>query len=361
MDTDRRRERKVMVTRNDVAKLAGVSPAVVSYVLNNSNYVSEEKRCAVLNAVAQLGYFPNSAARSLKEGKSKQFLIITDDVRSELFAEVTFYMEREASESGYSIAISSCTQKNFDEYLDSLMGRQYAGIFLFSGIFPLVGVQLDKINRLAEAGMPVVLFKFIQSSAKLHPSITLLQSNISEAVCKAVDYLHDVKGHEIVGYIGDGNPCATGETLPFGDGLRVKGYLESERKHRREPDKRYVFFLDENPPPHQTFMNVEVIVEQILAMSENERPTAYFVNSDILAAKLMARFRSLEIYVPQDVEIVGFGDTLSATITNPQLTTVGLPCQAIGEQAVYALLQKAKGEPVANGYFAANFIKRDSA
>ncbi len=350
-----------MVTRNDVAKLAGVSPAVVSYVLNNSNYVSEEKRQAVLKAVAQLGYFPNSAARSLKEGKSKQFLIITDDIRSELFAEVTFYMEREASEAGYSIAVSSCTQKNFDEYLDSLMGRQYAGIFLFSGIFPLVGAPVDKINRLAEAGVPVVLFKFIQSPAKLHPSITLLQSNISEAVCKAVDYLHDVKGHMIVGYIGDGNPCATGESLPFGDGLRVKGYLESERKHGREPDKRYVFFLDEFSNNHQTFMNVEGIVEQFFALPESERPTAYFVNSDTIAAKLMARLRSLEIYVPRDVEIVSFGDTLSASITNPQLTTVGLPCQAIGEQAVYTLLQKVKGEPAANEYFAASFIKRDSA
>ena len=108
-------------------------------------------------------------------------------------------------------------------------------------------------------------------------------------------------------------------------------------------------------------MNVEGIVEQFFALPESERPTAYFVNSDTIAAKLMARLRSLEIYVPRDVEIVGFGDTLSASITNPQLTTVGLPCQAIGEQAVYTLLQKVKGEPAANEYFAASFIKRDSA
>ena len=51
------------VTRNDVAKLAGVSPAVVSYVLNNSKYVSEERRTAVLRAVEELGYQPNIMAR----------------------------------------------------------------------------------------------------------------------------------------------------------------------------------------------------------------------------------------------------------------------------------------------------------
>lgn len=350
-----------MVTRNDVAKLAGVSPAVVSYVLNKSNYVSEEKRQAVLRAVEELGYYPNSVARSLKEGKSKQILIITDDIRSELFAEVTFYMEREASRSGYSIAVSSCAQQNFESYLDSLMGRQYAGIFLFSGLFPLTGAPAKKLNRLAQSGVPVLLFKFIQSSVELSPAITLLQSNISEAVSKAVDYLFDVKGHRVVGYIGDGNPVATGESLPFGDGLRVKGYLESLKKHGIEPDKKYVFFLDEFGNNHQTFMNVEGIIEYFSRLPEVDRPTAYFVNSDTIAAKLMARFNSMGILVPRDIEIVSFGDTHSASITNPQLTTVALPCQAIGEQAMYTFLQKIKGEPVANEYFYANFIKRDSA
>lgn len=350
-----------MVTRNDVAKRAGVSPAVVSYVLNNSNYVSEEKRQAVLRAVEELGYYPNSVARSLKEGKSKQILIITDDIRSELFAEVTFYMEREAVRSGYSIAVSSCTQQSFESYLDSLLGRQYAGIFIFAGVFPLSGAPVQKLNRLAQSGVPVLLFKFIQSSAELSPDIVLLQSNISEAVGKAVDYLLDVKKHKIVGYVGDGNPVATGESLPFGDGLRVKGYLQSLKRHGIEPDKKYVFFLDEFANNHQPFMNVEGIIDYIFKLPEEERPTAYFVNSDTIAARFMARLNSVGICVPRDVEIVSFGDTHSASITNPQLTTVALPCQAIGEQAMYTFLQKIKGEPVANEYFSANFIKRDSA
>ncbi|WP_243130964.1 LacI family DNA-binding transcriptional regulator [[Clostridium] symbiosum] len=74
-----------MATRKDVADLAGVSPAVVSYVLNKSNYVSEEKRAAVLKAVEKLNYQPNYMGRSLKNKKTNNLGLICDDIRSELF------------------------------------------------------------------------------------------------------------------------------------------------------------------------------------------------------------------------------------------------------------------------------------
>ena len=83
-----------MATRKDVADLAGVSPAVVSYVLNKSNYVSEEKRAAVLKAVEKLNYQPNYMGRSLKNKKTNNLGLICDDIRSELFAEIAFYSER---------------------------------------------------------------------------------------------------------------------------------------------------------------------------------------------------------------------------------------------------------------------------
>ena len=65
-----------MVTRNDVAKLAKVSPAVVSYVINNSNYVSAEKRKAVLAAIEELNYIPNQNAKNLRQGKTHMIAVI---------------------------------------------------------------------------------------------------------------------------------------------------------------------------------------------------------------------------------------------------------------------------------------------
>ena len=72
-----------MVTRNEVAERAGVSPSVVSYVLNNSNYVSEEKRKAVLKAVEELHYHPNYIGRSLKTKKTN-ILVVGENPGSKL-------------------------------------------------------------------------------------------------------------------------------------------------------------------------------------------------------------------------------------------------------------------------------------
>ena len=80
---------KKRVTRNDVAKLAGVSPAVVSYVMNNSNYVSEEKRTAVLNAVKELNYTPNIFAKSLRTNRSNQIALVGDTLQAELYGELS--------------------------------------------------------------------------------------------------------------------------------------------------------------------------------------------------------------------------------------------------------------------------------
>ena len=76
------------VTREDVARLANVSPTIVSYVLNNSNYVSQEKREKVLEAVRELNYIPNQLARGLRTSRSAQFIFVCDNIQAELFEAV---------------------------------------------------------------------------------------------------------------------------------------------------------------------------------------------------------------------------------------------------------------------------------
>ena len=70
------------ITRDDVAKLAGVSPAVVSYVINQTKFVSEEKTQAVRRAIEELQYRPNLHARSLKTNKSMQIAFVCDNLRN---------------------------------------------------------------------------------------------------------------------------------------------------------------------------------------------------------------------------------------------------------------------------------------
>lgn len=349
-----------MVTRNDVARLAGVSPAVVSYVINNSNYVSQKKRSAVLKAIEELGYYPNALARSLKSGISNQILLISDDIRSEMFSEITFYMEHIANESGYSLTISSYTQENALYTLNSLNGRQYAGAFIFSALIPLDSRYIQTLNRLADDGIPTVLFKFAKTEHDLNSKITQIRPNIREAVCNAVDYLFDEKKHKIVAYLGDGNPEETHEQ-GYGDGFRVNGYQDSLRKHNIDPQRKYIFFLDAFKYENRRYLNVEGTMHAYFSMKPEERPTAFYVNSDTMAAELVKSFQHHGISVPQEIEIIGFGNTRSASLITPELTTIEVPCKDIGESAIRLLLNKISGIETEDKYFKLNLIKRESA
>lgn len=350
-----------MSTRDDVAKRAGVSPAVVSYVLNNSNYVSEEKRQAVLKAIKELNYHPNLYASSLKSGRSKEFLLITDDIRNDMFSEIAYYMEPVAYKSGYTLTVMSATQRKYDELIDAMHGHQFAGVFIFSGVIPFTKKYVRKLNQLSGMGIPIVLFMFIQNSSPLHEGITVLQTNIREAVSRAVDYLIEEKHHKIIAYLGDGDPMASGESEPFGDGLRVNGYIDALRRHGLVPRKDLVFFLDQFKYEDRKYLNTEGVVDAYFKLAPEDRPTAFFVNSDELAATLMKAFKKRGIQTPDDIQIIGFGETLASSIVSPELTTVDLPCKEIADCAIQTLIERAAGNMPEPRSFELRLIKKGSA
>ena len=97
---ERNRER---VTRADVAKAAGVSETIVSYVVNNNRYVAKEKRQRVEDAIAALHYRPNNVARALKGKRSNQLLFIADQITNEYFSRIVSEMDKYAYEAGFLI------------------------------------------------------------------------------------------------------------------------------------------------------------------------------------------------------------------------------------------------------------------
>ena len=92
-------ENRERVTRADVAKMAGVSETIVSYVINNNRYVAMEKRKRVEEAVRALNYRPNNIARALKGKHSNQILFIADHITNEYFASIVSEMDKYAYDS----------------------------------------------------------------------------------------------------------------------------------------------------------------------------------------------------------------------------------------------------------------------
>ena len=150
------------VTRDDVARLAGVSPAVVSYVINNSKFVSEEKVIAVRKAIEELQYRPNMQARGLKMNRSMQIAFVCDNLMNYWLADAEKYL----FENGYYV--SHCYSRDGDDFIDMLIARQFDGVFMMSNRY-----STSQLNRLAKAGIPVVLY------------IELSAHRIADTICEA--------------------------------------------------------------------------------------------------------------------------------------------------------------------------------
>lgn len=151
---------KAKVTIKDIAKEAGVSPALVSFVMKNAasgtrTYrVNEETSLHILNVASKLNYHPNLAARTLKSGKSNIIGVIISDLTSPFFAEITKRIEYEAYLQGYSVLIGSTEE-------DAGKLRRIKDVFINRGVDGLVIVPCensDDIVRDSSTGtVPVVL------------------------------------------------------------------------------------------------------------------------------------------------------------------------------------------------------------
>ena len=101
-----------MATRKEVARLAGVSDASVSYVINNSGYVSQERREKILAAIEELNYTPNQVAQSLKTKKTNLMVFMSTSMKNEFFAGVVNALEKRCYEYGITLISWQCPKRH---------------------------------------------------------------------------------------------------------------------------------------------------------------------------------------------------------------------------------------------------------
>ena len=206
---------KKRVTRNDVARLAGVSPAVVSYVINNSKFVSEEKVRAVKAAIEELQYRPNMQARGLKTNRSMQIAFVCDNL-------MNYWLEGAENrlfQQGYYV--SHCYSRGGDDFIEMLIARQFDGVFMMSN-----GYSTSQLNRLAEMGIPVVLYK-TRTYGKLDPLVVTVAPDYKDGVVKSVNYLV-MKGHTRIAMIPPPRYKIRGH---LDDGFRLSAYADTLRQN----------------------------------------------------------------------------------------------------------------------------------
>lgn len=331
-----------MVTREDVAKRAGVSPAVVSYVLNHSNYVSQQKREAVLKAVQELHYTPNYVARGLKTNCTFHFVLVGDDVRNEFYSEIVYYMEEYLYRKGFSISL--CSSRIEDAFFESLIGRQYDGVFLASNKY-----SVEQINLLASKIGSLVFYQ-TREYIGLDSRVAIVAADYYQGTKQAMQYLIG-QGHRRIAFV----PPHRFRLQGIGDrDFRLMGYVDTLRENGLPIEKELI--CQDTREQERTIQ----FVRDRLSFEADRRPTAILIGNDYLAARIVQSLKRMGFLIPEDVAIVGMDNTNSSEICTPTLTTIEVSGQTVACKASKALTDILDGNRPENISIPTKLIVRQS-
>lgn len=329
------------MTINDIAKMAGVSVATVSRVMNNkAKGVGEETRQKVLKVIEECQYKPSAAARGLATKSSKIIGVVIPDITNPFYSRLATGVEDGASRLGYHTII--CNGGNDVEkelsYIDFLTNHYVSGI-----IYNNFRTANSKTKRaINNSEVPRV---YIDTKDNSKNSINMYIDN-KQAMREMIDYLVKM-GHRRIAFIGGPNDSYSSEQ-------RYLGYKEALAEHgiAYEPD----LYLDggyENPEDINW-------IKQLF--QRNTHITAVACCNDLIAVAVYEVFRQMGIKVGTDISVVGFDDIKLATILMPKLTTVHQPCYTMGVESARVLIDRIEGR---NAYskdyiFDTEIVIRDS-
>jgi LacI family transcriptional regulator len=314
-------------TQRDVARAAGVSQAIVSYVLNDVQTVSilPETRERVLATIAALGYIPNNSARSLRSRKTFTIAAVIPDITNPYYPEFIRGIQDTARTRNYDVlAFNTDGEREIElAALEAARRSRVDGLI----ITPFFVTVADLLPLLHE-GTPVTMQQDLAEDA-IPPNLPLDLVSISgeDAAGAVVSYLID-RGHTRIGMIS--GRVAT----PPREG-RVRGYQRALEAHHVPMEEVLVRGGDFTEAGGYEAMR------ELLAMSP--RPTAVFAANDLMAMGALLACRELGLRVPEDIALAGFDDIPAAKLVHPPLTTLNQHSHATGRRAAEILLSRIDG------------------
>jgi LacI family transcriptional regulator len=311
------------VTIRDVACRAGVSPATVSRVLNNSDHpVRPQVRTRVEQAVRALGYVPNRLARSLLTRETAAIGLLVPDVSNPYYAMILRGIEDVASQAGRAVVLCN-TDRQPDKqrvYLRTLLERRVDGLIVGGGTVTAEDLRpvQDRVPVVAIGRHPVPL-----------PSVRVDNVAAGETAARHLLAL----GHRHIA-------CLAGPLTSTTVRDRAAGVARALRAVGIALACRHVVATDFTAPGGYGATR--------RLMRHETRPTALIAFSDQVAIGALRALRDLNLAVPQQVSLVAFDDTPLAAFVSPSLTAVRVPMYTLGLRAAELLLALLAGQPAAS-------------
>ena len=313
------------VTRDDVARLAGTSTAVVSYVINNGpRPVAATTRERVLAAIKELGYRPDRVAQAMASQRTDLIGLVVPDARQPFFAEVAHAVERAAAERGKMVLVGNSDYLDEREvhYLRAFLGMRVSGLILISQ-----GPSESAAAEIEAWDARVVL---MLERPEVFNDVAVVLDDIGGAE-QAVRHLLE-HGHAYVACLG-----GIESTPTVGD--PVTDHVEGWRRAMRD-----VGLSTEGRLFAAPYNRYDAYHVALGLLAGPDRPPAIFCATDDQAIGVLRAARELRIEVPGELAVVGFDNVKEAALTDPPLTTVGSDRQALARAAV----SLAMGDPSDN-------------
>ncbi|WP_200552441.1 HTH-type transcriptional regulator GalR [Kosakonia sp. LAM2021] len=312
-----------MATIKDVARLAGVSVATVSRVINDSPKASESSRQAVQSAMDALNYHPNANARALAQQSTETVGLVVGDVSDPFFGAMVKAVEQVASATGNFLLIGNGYHNEEKERkaIEQLIRHRCAALVVHAKTLPD-----DELASLMKQMPGMVLIN------RILPGF--------EQRCVALDDRYGAwlatrhliqQGHTKIGYLCSNHAISDAED-------RLQGYYDALKENGLPCNDRQVTFAEPDESGGEQAMT------ELLGRGRNFTAVACY--NDSMAAGAMGVLNDNGIEVPREISLIGFDDVLVSRYVRPRLTTVRYPIVTMATQAAELALALAENRPL---------------
>lgn len=316
------------ITIKDVAREAGVSVTLVSFVMNAKMGkdgrldcpVNPDTAARVLEVAKRLGYRRNAAAASLRSGRSNTIAVITTDIANNFFAGISRHIEDKAVQYGYTVLFGSSDEKadKLDAVMDTVLAYNIDGVI----VAPVPGGE-GAINKAIDAKVPVVLLD--RDIEGLEGVGKVLLDDV-EAGRRATELLIE-KGYrkiEMVSY-----------------NLRISSIAEREEGYKAVMEENGL----ESHVNHTTYGDPDKLIPHILKDALDRGVEAIFLPTYSLTAMVISAMNDLHIRMPRDLGLVAFDESDIYKLGPSTIAHIVQPLRELGEKSVDVLHSMIENEP----------------
>lgn len=317
-----------MVTRDEVAREAGTSSAVVSYVINNGpRNVSDATRERVLAAIAKLDYRPNAVARSLRSSSSTVIGLIVTDISNAYCGELAVAVENSALARNHTLLLGNSMHDDERQakHIETFFAQQAKGIVFIGSTFGGEDFLAATSAVLRGNRSPLVL---LDRSTSEFGATAILVDNRGGART-ATEHLLGHGHRSIANFSGaTGHSAVRERTQGWTDAMGAAGIdVAAQRQYESALDR------------YEAFAAARAMLES------PDRPSAIFSHSDEQSIGIIYAATQLGLRIPEDIALVSFDGIKESSIITPGVTTIQQPIARAGKLAVDLVLDACDGGP----------------